>query len=114
MQLSVCLSVCLRANYDYSVKEAEATSDTDSEFEPGTRRKRTGQGARRSPDFTRATTGRKRGVVSYKESSHSEVSEGEIGEGGGGEGAEEDGRDGLERVARSRSRPGEWNTIITH
>ncbi|CAI8057331.1 Chromodomain-helicase-DNA-binding protein 2 [Geodia barretti] len=101
------------ANYDYSVKEAEATSDTDSEFEPGTRRKRTGQGARRSPDFARATTGRKRGVVSYKESSHSEVSEGEIGEGGGGEGAEEDGRDGLERVARSRSRPGAGDVMTS-
>ena len=58
-------------------------------------------------DYVRMT-GRKRGVVSYKESSHSEVSGDE---GGGVRGGEvemvQDNRDGIERVIKSRPRAGE-------
>lgn len=96
------------------MNEGEAASDSDSEFEPtrggGQRRKKkTGS----MTDFVRTTTGRKRGVVSYKESSHSEVSGGEVGEEGGGvEVVEEDGRDGVERVARSRQRVGKSSSEI--
>ena len=93
-----------RSGYELSLASPKASRDSDSEFEPGGggRRKRG-----KTSDFVRMTS-RKKGVVSYKESSHSDVSGGEDGEGvevGGGEGVEvEDNRDGIERVIKCRPR----------
>ena len=85
--------------------ERVATSDSDSEFEPGGGRCKKTRRRGNIPDFVRMTS-RKRGMVSYKESSHSNddsVGEegGEGGEVGGGEG---DSRDVIERVLKNSPR----------
>lgn len=103
-----------RMYYELSLAKHEIiTSDSDSEFEPGQGggRKKRGEKKGKMTDFSRATTGRKRGVISYKESSHSNVSDGEDDEMGRGEGAmmvamEIDPRDGIERVLKNRIRNG--------
>ena len=99
--------------------EPEVSSDSDSEFEPGGGRRRRMKKASKMrgtvSEFARATTGRKRGVVSYKESSHSDGSEaGEGVEEGGVEMVmvEEDTRDGVERVVQSR--PGDSESLHNH
>ena len=63
-----------------------------------------------SSDYVRMTS-RKRGVVSYKESSKSELSGEEVveeweveGGGGGGGAVEEDNREAIERVIKKRVR----------
>lgn len=108
--ICVCVCVC-RSGYELSLLEPTAaalSSESDSEFEPGTGGKRKRKRGTTASDFVRMTS-RKRGVVSYKESSHSDLS-GDNGEGGeeGGRGeaplAEEDSRDGIERVLKCRQR----------
>lgn len=104
------MCVC-RSGYELSLLEpttAALSSESDSEFEPGSRGKKKRKRGTVSSDFVRMTS-RKRGVVSYKESSHSDLSsdEGEGGEEGErGEVAllEEDNRDSIERVLKCRQR----------
>ena len=102
-------------SYELPQLEPEATSDSDSEFEPGGGGR--GKGGKRrdiASNFARSTTGRKRGVISYKESSRSDMSEvGEVEEGGceGVMMAEEDSRDGIERVVQTRTHISEIHTL---
>ena len=103
---------------------AGGSEDSDSEFEPGRGRRAKGRRQRgtATSDFIRMTS-RKRGVVSYKESSRSELS-GEDREGGGerwdgeeGEGGVvlEDNRDAIEKIIRKQTRGKEvaklWETL---
>ena len=102
-----CIRAC-RSAYELSLLEpAVASSNSDSEFEPGGVTRRKNKRSTASSDFIRMTS-RRKGVVSYKESSHSDLSgdSGEGGEGRGGEGivAEEDSREAIERVIKCRLR----------
>ena len=89
---------------------AESSSSSESEFEPGwggsKKRKRKKKSSQlQSSDFVRMTS-RKRGVISYKESSGSQESNSEQGEieGEGGEGIMEveDNRECIEKVLKKR------------
>lgn len=89
---------------------AESSSSSESEFEPGwggskKRKKKKKSSQLQSSDFVRMTS-RKRGVISYKESSGSQESDSELGEAEGerGEGVMEieDNRECIEKVLKKR------------
>ena len=100
--------------YEHSFQSVhDLTSDTDSEFEPGyAKRKKKKKRHQTRDDFTSSDfirmTSRKRGVISYKETSSSanEDSDGMGGvEGEGGERMElvEDNRECIEKVLKKRN-----------
>ena len=94
---------------------AESSSSSESEFEPGyggskkRKKKRNKASQQQMSDFVRMTS-RKRGVISYKESSASgnsdsekaELEGGEEGEGGEGVMEVEDDRECIEKVLKKR------------
>ena len=106
--MSGVLSLC-SSGYELSLLDPAASTDSDSEFEPSGRagrKKRRGKHSATSSDFVRMTS-RKKGVVSYKESSHSDLSGDGAAAEEDGEGAgemEDDNRDAIERVIRKRNR----------
>ena len=95
--------------YEHSYVSAESSSSSESEFEPGwggskKRKKKKKSSQLQSSDYVRMTS-RKRGVISYKESSgeESDSEQGEM-EGEGGEGVieVEDNRECIEKVLKKR------------
>ena len=108
----VCYSVFFHAcseGYEHSYVSAESSSSSESEFEPGwggskKRKKKKKSSQLQSSDYVRMTS-RKRGVISYKESSgeESDSEQGEM-EGEGGEGVieVEDNRECIEKVLKKR------------
>lgn len=100
--------------YEHSYVSAASSSSSESEFEPGyggskkRKKKRKAHSQQQMSDFIRMTS-RKKGVISYKESSASGNSDSEKVELEGGEGVEgegvmevEDDRECIEKVLKKR------------
>lgn len=93
--------------YEHSYVSAESSESSESEFEPGwggskkRKKKKKGGSQQQFSDFVRMT-GRKRGVISYKESSASGNSDSEKAELDGGEGVEGEGGEGVMEVEDNR------------
>ena len=93
--------------YEHSYVSAESSESSESEFEPGwggskkRKKKKKATSQQQFSDFVRMTS-RKRGVISYKESSESGDSNSEKAELDGGDGVEGEGGEGMMEVEDNR------------